>query len=77
MANLYVTFQIKPTFMGRALGIKTKYYAIKCETYDEATDVALDINSLDGVTYLRINKCGKLSRKDVKILPSNDYIKHI
>lgn len=62
----YVTYQIKPTEFCRQLGHKTEYYAVRC-TEDNWREIASDINSLDGVTYIRLNKCGRL-HKGVKIL---------
>lgn len=60
--NTYVTFQIKPSAYCRALGMETKKYAIECPDMESAQEVAADVNSLDGVTYLRINKSGKLGQ---------------
>lgn len=73
----YVTFQIKPPRILRENGIATRYYAIECPSMDKTLEVASDIYSLDGISYLKINKCGRL-RKGVVILKSDgDYITKI
>lgn len=67
----YVTYQVKPTqFVRETMGIPTKYYAVRC-TEDNWREIAADINSLDGVTYIRLNKCGRI-RKDAKIVNYGD-----
>ena len=72
--KIYVTYQIKPTaFVSAMTGEKTKYYAIKCNDYAQAVDIASDVNSLDGVTYVRINQCGHLKHKDTIISDGNEY----
>lgn len=78
MKTIYVTFQIKPTDLCKSLGIETKYHAIKCSSERDAQDAASDINSIDGVSYIRINTTGKLRRKDRKIiLYGSNYIKEL
>lgn len=69
-SKMYVTYQIKPTEFCRQLGHKTEYYAVRC-TEENWREIAADINSLDGVTYIRLNKCGRI-RKDAKILNYGD-----
>ena len=67
---MYVTFQFRPIkFVAETMGIKTKKYAILCNTMDEVHKTMADINSFDGVSYIRLNKCGKLPKgtKIVKI----------
>lgn len=66
---VYVTFQIKPA---KVLNLPTKRYAVQCKDMDEALEVASDINSFDGVTYIRINKSGRLC-KGVNILKVGEY----
>lgn len=74
MKTIYVTFQIKPTeFISLLLGLKTEHYAIKCDNEEQALEAASDIYSFDGITYLRINRCGKLRHKDTKIIQYENY----
>lgn len=68
---VYVTYQIKPTEFVRNLGYKTQYFAVRCKDEEDALEALMDLNSLDGVTYLRINKCGRI-RKDAKIVNYGD-----
>lgn len=56
---MYVTFQIKPCEFARMCGFETKRYAIKCENLEQLGEVLSDVNSIDGVTYLRVNKSKK------------------
>ena len=71
---IYVTFSIRPTDYVRSMGYENKYYAVKCDTMDNAMEAMSDINSIDGISYLRINKCGRI-RKDAKvILYGSNYI---
>lgn len=72
MKPIYVTFQIKPTLYLMAMGYNTKHYAIKCSSMDDAYDAASDINSFCGVTYIRINKCGRLRHKDTIVMINGD-----
>ena len=70
---VYVTYQIKPTALVREMtGKETEYYAIKCRDYDQAVVIASDVNSLDGVTYIRINRCGHLKHKGQITITSGD-----
>jgi hypothetical protein len=70
---IYVTYQIKPSvFVTAVTGKQTEYHAIRCKNYDQAAVIASDVNSLDGVTYLRINRCGHLKHKDKVIITSGD-----
>jgi hypothetical protein len=70
---VYVTYQIKPTALLREMtGKETEYYAIKCRDYDQAVVIASDVNSLDGVTYIRINRCGHLKHKGQITITSGD-----
>lgn len=70
---MYVTYQIKPTaFVTAMTGKETEYHAIKCKDYDQALCIASDANSLVGVTYVRINRCGHLKHKDKMIIISGD-----
>lgn len=75
MKTIYVTFQIKPTEYCRSLGCKTKHYAVKCSSMATAQEAAADINSIDGISHIYINQCGRLRHKDTKvILFGRDYI---
>lgn len=56
---MYVTFQIKPCEFARMCGFETKRYAIKCENLEQLGEVLSDVNSIDGITYLRVNKSKK------------------
>lgn len=70
---IYVTYQFKPSALATALtGAQTEYHAIKCKDYDQAVSIASDVNSLAGVIYLRINRCGHLKHKDKVIITSGD-----
>lgn len=74
--KVYVTYQEKPSaFVTAMTGAKTKYYAIKCHDYDQAREIATDVCSLDGVTYVRINQCGHLKHKDTIITDGDEYWK--
>lgn len=60
---MYVTFQFKPSkYVETVMGVKTRKYAIACESIDEAHEIMADVNSFDGVSYIRLNKCGKLPK---------------
>ena len=60
---MYVTFQFKPSkYVETVMGVKTRKYAIECETLDEAHEIMSDVNSLDGVSYIRLNKCHRLPK---------------
>lgn len=79
--KIFVTYRTKPSnYVCRLTGAKAKYYAIECVDEKEALEIASDINSLDGVSYLKINKSGRI-RKDA--IRSNaetyltDYIMHV
>lgn len=73
MNTIYVTFQIKPTEYCISLGYKTKYYAIKCGSMNDAREAASDVNSIDGVSHIYINKCGRLKHEDTKIILFGNY----
>lgn len=68
----YVTFQIKPCEFAKAMGIATKYYAVECNNDEEVKDVMSDANSIDGVTYIRVNK-GTTRMKGRQILSVKEY----
>lgn len=68
MRTIYVTFQIKEPPYLFAPTIVTKHYAIKCGNMNDAKEAAADIYSFDGVSYVYINKCGRLRHKDTKVI---------
>ena len=74
---VYVTFQIRPAdFVAAITGKKVEYHAIKCNDYDQAVTIASDVNGLDGVSYIRINRCGHLKHKDkTNIISGDEYWK--
>ncbi len=67
MKKIYVTCQVKPA---KVLGLPTKHYAIECETLSQVQQAIADIYSYDGVTYIDVNKCGRL-KKGTIVLPYN------
>lgn len=71
---MYVTFQIKPCEFARLNGYETKRYAVKCESLEQLGEVLSDANSIDGVTYLRVNK-SKRKLKDRINLSYEEYHK--
>lgn len=72
--SIFVTFQFRPTPFAEQQGFKTEKYAVSTNTIDEAREIAADVYSLDGVSYLRINKCGKLTKgtKTITYHKTND-----
>lgn len=73
MNTIYVTFQIKPTAHCMSLRYKTKHYAIKCSSLNNAKEAASDIYGIDGVSRIYINKCGRLKHKDTKVILFGSY----
>ena len=65
---IYVTFSVPHLFQA------DEKFAIKCNTEDEARDVAMDANSLDGVKNIRFRKCGKPYGR--LILTYDEYFDH-
>lgn len=78
MKKIYVTFQIKKVigFNEYTPIFDTFKYAVECDNIKEATEIASDIYSIDGIRYLNINKSGRI-KKDVKILNKNNYLKEV
>lgn len=71
----FVTFSIN-----RVVGIientphfERQKYVIECDDLTKAQEIAYDLNSIDGVQYIHINKTNK--DKTRKVLPQNDYLK--
>ena len=76
--TIYVTFQVKPTEFCRAMGFKTLYFAIECHGEEQARAAAADVNSIDGVTYIRFNHCLRSRHKDLKVIHwASDYAREI
>ena len=68
----YVTFQMKPCDFANAMGVETKYYAVKCNNDEEVKEIMSDAYGIDGVTYIRVNK-GATRMKGRKILSVKEY----
>lgn len=66
--KIYVTFQVRFVHEG------IKKYAVECKSLKEAREIAADVNSFDGVTYLRLNKCGVLPQGTI-VTKAKDYDK--
>lgn len=68
MKTIYVTFHVKkqPYFMASTR--ISYFYAIKCSNISDAKEAASDVNSIDGVLYVRINKSGRLPHKNTKVI---------
>ena len=66
---MYVTFNVRnlPCFGG-----KIERYAIKCKDMEQAKLIASDINSFDGVSYLRISTKSK-PHKEAHIFDGDRY----
>ena len=64
---VYVTFQIRYPKM---FGFPTKYFAVRCKTEGEARDVASNVYSLDGISHIYFNRCGKFGHK-VKMIENS------
>ena len=62
---IYVTFNDDTIYDKRRV-------AVECETEEQAHEVALDLNSMEGVKNIRLNRCGKL-RKHFVIFDYQDY----
>lgn len=78
MKTIYVTFQIRPTAYCKSLGCKTKHFAIECHDDAQALKAAADVNSLDGISYIRYNKCLRSRHKDIIVISfCSDYEKEI
>lgn len=65
----YVTFQIRYVTKNKPLKI-----AVKAFCYEDAREIAADAYSIDGINYLRINRCGRVS-KDYEKLSISEYRK--
>lgn len=70
----YVTCQIKPTIPLQGLGYKSKRFAVACETKDEQLAVAMDMSSMDGVSYVRLRETKPYKRI---VLSAKDYAKKL
>lgn len=70
----FVTYSINRVvdFVNGVPHFKRFKYAIECENLTKAYEVACDINSIDGVQYVRICKTNK--DKTRILLSQEDYI---
>jgi hypothetical protein len=70
-----VTFQIR---FPKTIAKPTKYFAISCCNEKVAHDVASNIYSLDGISHIYINKCGRF-KHDTKVISADltNYEKEI
>lgn len=69
---IYVTFSIRPSKHIWPMEHTNRYYAIKCDTMDNAMEAMSDVKSIADISYLRINKCGRI-RKDAKVILYGSY----
>lgn len=75
---VYLTFILKPCKRLAEMGCDTIHFAIKAVDEMQAWDAASDIYSIDGLSHMRVNKCGRLHHKDVVIMKfGTDYEKQI
>ena len=74
MEKFYVTYQFKYDNHPYIGGTTIEKWAVECNTMEEAQEVAAERNSLVGIKYLRINKCGRLP-KGTKIMYYDVYSK--
>lgn len=75
---VYLTFILKPCKLLQEMGCDTVHFAIKTADEMQAWDAASDIYSIDGLSYMHINKCGRLHHKDVVTMKfGTDYEKQI
>lgn len=65
MKPIFVTFNDDDLYTMRRV-------AVKCETEEQAREVALDLNSMEGIKNIRLNRCGKI-RKYYKRFDYADY----
>lgn len=73
----FVTFRIRPHIvLATLLGFKTKYFAVRCQSEQQAKEVASDVYSIDGISYLKIKKSKRL-RKDAIFCTPENYLKLI
>ena len=59
MKKIYVTFTVPRLFQ------EDEKVAVRCESMEQAREVAQDANSLDGIKNIRLRKCGKPKDRDV------------
>lgn len=53
MKTIYVTFAVPHLFQ------EDEKFAVRCESMEQAKEVAQDAYSLDGIKNIRFRKCGK------------------
>ena len=73
--NVFVTFQIR---YPKTIAQPTKHFAIECRNEKVAHDVASNIYSLDGISHIYFNKCGRF-KHDTKVISADlpNYEKEI
>ena len=59
MKKIYVTFTVPRLFQ------EDEKVAVRCESMEQAREVAQDANSLDGIKNIRLRKCGKPKDRDI------------
>ena len=67
MKKRYITFRF---YNGLCDYIKV---AVICKDIEEMRHIASDVYSLDGVSYIRFNKSGRL-QNDVKVISADFYL---
>ena len=53
MKTIYVTFAVPHLFQ------EDEKFGVRCESIEQALEVAKDANSFDGIKNVRLRKCGK------------------
>lgn len=69
--KIYVTFQIKSIS-----DMWTMRYAVECNDKEQAMSIALDLNSIVYVSYIRLNFSGRFKKGTILCTTENylDYI---
>lgn len=65
MKTIYVTFSVPHLFQ------EDEKFAVRCESMEQAKEVAQYANSLDGIKNIRLRKCGK--PKDRNVMSYDNY----
>jgi hypothetical protein len=68
MKTIYVTFSVPHLFQ------EDEKFAVKCESMEQAKEVAQDANSLDGIKNIRLRKCGKPRNRE--IMSYDNYLEY-
>ena len=71
----FVTFSINKVvgIIENTPHFERQKYVVECDDLTKAQEVAYDLNSVDGVQYIHINKTNK--DKTRKVLSQKDYLK--